>query len=207
MKFLSLCPNFEWKLAQNLNMNWWSKERKDTSCHIMSQKDNLLLVFQSSSFKTDSNRKLPIFELFFWQTGLWEPNPPKKSASIFAESDPVNNVESLAPELVGDQSEMVYHLCHMFSCWCGDNWEALMLRKKLRQIGLGLGLGLGLYSQRPSFWSLALRLLDIWWRQFNVDSGDLGQILTRRFTSFLSSPWPPHYFSSNDLASSFFNHL
>ena len=46
-------------------------------------------------------------EFFFRQTGLWEPNSPQKMQVILQILNPVNNAEILAPELVGDQSELV----------------------------------------------------------------------------------------------------
>ena len=49
------------------------------------------LIFQSSSFKTDSNRKLPFFGLFLRQTGMWEPNPPKNVQVFFADSESCEN--------------------------------------------------------------------------------------------------------------------
>ena len=39
MKFFSLYPNLAWKPTHKQVMNWFSKKRKDTFCHIYSEKD------------------------------------------------------------------------------------------------------------------------------------------------------------------------
>ena len=78
MKLLSLWLNLAWKLAYKLVMNWFSKERKGTSCHTMSQKDQMfwrkytfgILKFK---FQTDLNKlkkKTSSFRAFLRQTGL-----------------------------------------------------------------------------------------------------------------------------------------
>ena len=70
-------------------------------------KDNLLLLYQSSSFKTDLNKKTKISLAFFRQMALWEPNPQKSVQILLQILNPITNTEILAPESVGDQSEMV----------------------------------------------------------------------------------------------------
>ena len=78
-------------------MNWLSKESKNTSFNIMSQKDQkfkrkFTFDIQNVKFQNGLKQKTFPFLAFLRQTGLWEP---------------VNNAEILAPELVGGQSEMV----------------------------------------------------------------------------------------------------
>ena len=74
-------------------MNWLSKESKDTSFYIMSQKDKKFKrKFTSDIPKFKSQNGLEqktsnSWAFFKRQTGLWEPNPPKKCASIFADSE------------------------------------------------------------------------------------------------------------------------
>ena len=59
--------------------------------------------------------------------GLWEPNPPKNIQVLLKIINPVTNTEMLAPELVGDQSEIVVQqFFTQFSYLCGDNQEAFV---------------------------------------------------------------------------------
>ena len=52
---------------------------------------------------------------FLRKTGLWKPNPQKYVHVFLHILNPVNNVDILAPELVGGQSEMVVRqFCHTF---------------------------------------------------------------------------------------------
>ena len=57
MKLKLLCPNFAWKLAHQWVMNWLSKERKDTSCHIMSKKTIVLKKIYFWYFKVQVSKK------------------------------------------------------------------------------------------------------------------------------------------------------
>ena len=73
-------------------MNWWSKERKDTIFHIMSQKDQKLkrkLTFDIPKFKFQNGleQKTSNYLAFLRQICLWEPNPPKNVQVFFADSD------------------------------------------------------------------------------------------------------------------------
>ena len=93
-------------------MNWLSKERKDTSVHIMSQKDqkfNSKFTFDIPKFKFQNGlkQKTSNFWAFLRQTGLWEPNPLTNLQIFLQILNPVNDAEILAPELVGGKSEMV----------------------------------------------------------------------------------------------------
>ena len=72
-------------------MSWLYKERKDTSCHIMSQKNQKLkrkFTFDIPKFKFQNRleQKTSNFWAFLRQTGLFEPNN-QKCASIFADSE------------------------------------------------------------------------------------------------------------------------
>ena len=76
-------------------MNRFAKERKDTSFHIMSQKDQ--------NFK----RKLT-FDILKFETNRSVGAHPPKNVQVFLQIlNPVKNAEILAPELLGGQSEMV----------------------------------------------------------------------------------------------------
>ena len=68
-----------------------------------SLKENLLLIDQSSSYKTDSKRKLPTFWLFETNRSVGA-YPPKKCVSIFADSE--------SGEYCGD-----------FGTWVGRWWK------------------------------------------------------------------------------------
>ena len=73
-------------------MNWLSEERKDTSCHIMSQKDQkfkrkFTFVIPKFKFQNRLKQQTPIFWAFLRQTGLWEPNPPINVQVFFAHSE------------------------------------------------------------------------------------------------------------------------
>ena len=101
-------------------MNWLSKERKDTSFHIMSKKDKKFkrkLTFDIPKFKFQNGleQKTSICWAFLRQTGRWEPNPPKNVQVFLQILNPVKIAEILAHELVGGQSEMVvYSFFHTF---------------------------------------------------------------------------------------------
>ena len=131
MKLLYSCPNLSWKHALKWRMNWWSKERRDTiwKTKTKSWKENWLLIFQSSSLKTDLNRKLLSFGLFLRQTGLWEPNPSKNVQVFFADSESCERCGDFSTRVGrwstwnGDVTVFVTH----FSCLFVDNWEALVL--------------------------------------------------------------------------------
>ena len=75
------CPSpLAWKLAHKWSMNWLSKKRKDTSFHIMSQKDQNFerkFTFDIPKLKFQNGLKEKTFNFwaFLRQTGLWEPNP------------------------------------------------------------------------------------------------------------------------------------
>ena len=58
-------------------------------------------------FQNGLELKTSSFWAFVSQTGMWEHNPSKMSKYFLQILNPVNNAENLAPELVGDQSEMV----------------------------------------------------------------------------------------------------
>ena len=93
-------------------MDWLSKEKKDTSFHIMSQKDQKLkrkLTFDIPKFKFQNGLewKTSIFLAFLRQTCLWEPNTPKYLQVFLQILNPVNIAEILAPEMSAGQSEMV----------------------------------------------------------------------------------------------------
>ena len=95
MKLLSICPNFAWNLVHKYCMNCLSKERKDTYCHILSQKDQKLerkFTFHIPKFMFPNRLKQ--------KTGLCEPNP-QQNAQVFLQI--LNPAKILAPELVGDQ--------------------------------------------------------------------------------------------------------
>ena len=101
-------------------MNWLSKKKKDTSFHMMSQKDEQFerkLTFNISKFKFQNGleQKTSNGWAFFRQTGLWEPNPQKYVQIFLQILNPANDAEILAPELVDGQSEMVVsQFCHTF---------------------------------------------------------------------------------------------
>ena len=72
-------------------MNWLSKDRKDTSCHIMSEKGQKVKekgTFYIPKFKFQNRlkHKTSNFWAFLRQTGMWEPNPPKNVQVFFADS-------------------------------------------------------------------------------------------------------------------------
>ena len=80
-KLLSFCQNLALKLAHKWRMNCLSIERKDTSCHIMSQKDqryqtNFTFDIPKFKFQNRLKQKTSNCLAFFRQTALWEPNPP-----------------------------------------------------------------------------------------------------------------------------------
>ena len=96
-------------------MNWWSKESKDTIFHIMSQKDQKLnrkLTFDIPKFKFHNGleQKTSNIWSFLRQTGLWEPSPPTNMQVFLQILNPVSDAEVLAHELVGGQNggEIVY---------------------------------------------------------------------------------------------------
>ena len=78
----------------------------------MSKKNKKLkkkLTFDIPKFKFQNGPEKKTFNClaFFKQTGLWEPSPPKNMQVFLQILNPVNDVEILAPKLVGGQSEMV----------------------------------------------------------------------------------------------------
>ena len=66
------------------------------------------------------------------QKAFWEPNP-KKCANIIADSKLIQNTEMLAPDLVGDQSEILvsHFFTHISYLW-GDNQEDFLHIKVIR---------------------------------------------------------------------------
>ena len=123
----------KWNLNLYVKILYWSlptielriacvKERKETYFYIISKKtkgveENLLLIFQSLSFKTDLNKNL-ICLSFFYTNGSVGAKPPKKCANIIADYKPCHQYEDFGT-WVGNQSEMVV--------WpCGDNREAFL---------------------------------------------------------------------------------
>ena len=69
--------------------------------------EKLFLVFQSSSFKTDLNKKHYFFFFFLRQTGPQELNPLQCLQTLLQILIPVSNTDILTPGLVGDQIETV----------------------------------------------------------------------------------------------------
>ena len=120
MKHLFLCPNLAWKLAYKWSLNWLSKEKKDTSFHIMSQKDQKLkrkwtFDIPKLKFQNRLEQKTSKCFCFFRQLVLWKPNCHKNVQVFFQILNPVHNAQILASELVGGQSEMmVWQFCHTF---------------------------------------------------------------------------------------------
>ena len=73
-------------------MNWLSKEMKDTSFHIISQKDQqfkIKLTFDDPKIKFQNGLKQQTsnFWAFLILTDLWEPKPPNNFSSILADSE------------------------------------------------------------------------------------------------------------------------
>ena len=58
-------------------------------------------------FQNGLKHKPKLFLAFLRQTALWEQNPQKSVQITLQFLNPVNNTNILAPELEGDQSEMV----------------------------------------------------------------------------------------------------
>ena len=92
-------------------MNWLSKERKDTSLHIMFQKKQKLkrkLTFDIPKFilKNGLEQKTSNFWVFLRQTFPWVPNPPKNVQVFFAASESYELCRDFGGVL-GTQSEMV----------------------------------------------------------------------------------------------------
>ena len=93
-------------------MNWLSRERKNTSCHIMSQKDQkfnriLNLDIPKFHFQNKLEKKTSHVWAFVRQTGPWKPKPPKNLQEFLQILNPMNDAEILAPEFIDDANEMV----------------------------------------------------------------------------------------------------
>ena len=93
MKLKSSCPNLARKLSYKLIMNWFSKERKGTSFHIISQKKpTVLKKIDFWYFKVQVSKwtRIENFQiLFFFETNRSVgAKPPKRCANITANSEP-----------------------------------------------------------------------------------------------------------------------
>ena len=72
---MEACPQMKYELV-------FQKKRKDTSCHIMSQKDKhfdrkITFNIPKFEFQNGIEPKTFNFGAFVRLTGLWEPNPQK----------------------------------------------------------------------------------------------------------------------------------
>ena len=88
-------------------MNGLSKERKNQSCHILSQKylkKKILrkFTFAIAKFNFQNKPKAIFLGNFLRQNALWETNPPKSVLLLLQIPNPETNTEILESNIVGD---------------------------------------------------------------------------------------------------------
>ena len=101
---IEACPKMKYELV-------FQRKKENIFSYDVPKRPKLLkkIYFSHSKVQVSKGTWTENFQLmvFFRQTGLWKPKPPKNMHVFFKIRNPVNNEEILAPELVGSQSEMV----------------------------------------------------------------------------------------------------